>query len=293
VPGFFNLLTRGQVFSRLSKSIAGIEPRRRMPPLARESFTAWFRSRRDLRQTGQRVLLFPDTFNNYFRPETAIAATRALEAAGFRVTIPKADLCCGRPLYDWGWIAKAKSLWAKTFAVLEQEIADGTPVIGLEPACLAAFRDELPNLFPNHRPAQQLSNQSFFFSDFLADRSNGAFRAAGQRGKALVQIHCHQHAIITANGERKLLDDLSLDYEILASGCCGMAGSFGFERGKYDISQTLAERILLPAVRAADADTAILANGFSCREQIEQATGRKTQHIAEAVVQCIGLENVP
>jgi Fe-S oxidoreductase len=293
LPGLFNALTRGRAFSGISKYIAAVDARRTMPPLARETFTAWFRRRRNGRHSGPRVLLFPDTFNNYFRPETAIAATRALEAAGFQVTVPKADLCCGRPLYDWGWLAKAKSLWEKTFKVLQQEIGEGTPVIGLEPACLSAFRDELPNLFPNHRSAEQLSKQAVFFSDFLADHGTATTCGVVHESKALVQIHCHQHAIIKPNGEQKLLDRLSLDYRLLPSGCCGMAGSFGFERGKYDMSQQLAERVLLPAVRGASVDTAILANGFSCREQIEQATSRKTLHIAELVAQRVAAEDVP
>ena len=206
---------------------------------------------------GQRVLLWPDTFNNYFRPETAIAATRALEAVGFEVAIPPRPLCCGRPLYDWGWLSMAQRLWRQTMTVLRTEIEAGMPLIGLEPACLTAFRDELLNLFPNDALAKRLSEQSIFFSDFLADHAEGLnLRQDG--AKALVHIHCHQHAVIKADGERHLLDKLGVDYEVLPSGCCGMAGAFGFAPETYDVSVAVGERVLLPRVRTADSDTLVL-----------------------------------
>jgi Fe-S oxidoreductase len=224
--------------------------------------------------------LWPDTFNNAFRPETAIAATRVLETAGFQVAIPNEPLCCGRPLYDWGWLEDAKHLWSRTFQLLRDEIDAGTPLIGLEPACLSAFRDELVNLFPDQPQARRLHDQSIFFSDFIAEHAN-SLEPPTTVPKALVQIHCHQHAVLKTAGERKLLDRLGVAYEILPSGCCGMAGAFGFEAGKYEVSRRIGERVLLPRVRAASHDTAVLANGFSCREQIEQETGRRTMHIAQ------------
>jgi Fe-S oxidoreductase len=142
------------------------------------------------------------------------------------------------------------------------EIEAGTPLIGLEPACLTAFRDELLNLFPNDALAKRLSEQSVFFSEFLADHADG-LKPRRDGAKALVQVHCHQHAVIKADGERKLLDRLGVDYEVLPSGCCGMAGAFGFE-------------------------PLVLTNGFSCREQIEQGAGRKTLHAAELAARCLG-----
>jgi Fe-S oxidoreductase len=165
----------------------------------------------------------------------------------------------------------------------EKDIEAGTPVIGLEPACVSAFRDELLNFFPRDPRARRLAEQTFFFSDFVARQSLRV--PNGVHGKALVHIHCHQHAVIKADGEKQLLDRLRLDYKILPSGCCGMAGAFGFEHDKYEISQRIAERVLLPAVRAAAPDIAIVTNGFSCREQIEQGTRRRTLHVAELVAQ--------
>src|SRR5262249_25446057 len=154
----------------------------------------------------------------------------------------------------------AKSLWAEVFSSLGNEIREGTPIIGLEPACVSAFRDELIALHPGDERAEQLSRQMLFLTEFLDRRDVDLSKAAGS---ALVQIHCHHHAVITTASEQKVLDRLGIEYEILASGCCGMAGAFGFETGKYDVSMTAAERVLLPAVRAAAPDTLVLANGFS------------------------------
>ncbi len=282
-PSFANLITQTPLLSGAAKAAGGIASARKIPPFAREPFTAWFRRRGAASGGSRRVLLWPDTFNNYFRPETAIAATRALEAAGFTVTIPSRPLCCGRPLYDWGFLDHAKRLWRQIFRTLEQEIAAAVPIVGLEPACVAAFRDELPNLFPDDARAKHLSEQATFFSDFLARHADGLDLSGG--GTGLVQIHCHQHAVMGAEGERKLLDELGLDYTIMPSGCCGMAGAFGFAAETYDVSVAAGERVLLPTVRAAGPGTLVLANGYSCREQIEQGAGRKTLHVAELVAQ--------
>jgi Fe-S oxidoreductase len=227
-----------------------------------------------------RVMLWPDTFNNFFRPDTAIAATELLESLGCEVVIPERPLCCGRPLYDWGMLDAAKTLWREVMGVLDREIAAGTPIVGLEPACVSAFRDELTALFPADPRAKQLSKQTVFLTEFLDQNPHG-LQGLRIDKQALVPIHCHHHAIIKPDAEARVLDKLKLGYEIMQSGCCGMAGSFGFEPDKYEVSMAAAERVLLPKVRGAPLDTLIVANGFSCREQIEQGTGRHTLHIAE------------
>ncbi len=289
-PWLFNMLARAPGLSTLAKAVGGIAQERTIPPFANRTFTSWFRNRGATpNDGGPRVMLWPDTFNNYFRPRTAIAATLSLEAAGYHVVIPNKPLCCGRPLYDWGWLDDAKALWRDTMATLKVEIDAGTPLIGLEPACTSAFKDELPQLFAGDSQAEALSKQTAFFSDFLA-QDGVPLMATPPRNKALVQIHCHQHAIIKDKGERKLLDKLGVSYQVLEAGCCGMAGSFGFEADKYKLSQQIGERVLLPAVRKADKQTAILSNGFSCREQIEQGTGRTTLHIAELTARSLNLE---
>ncbi|HEY1384555.1 MAG TPA: FAD-binding and (Fe-S)-binding domain-containing protein [Dongiaceae bacterium] len=281
-PWLANALTQTPGLSAAAKRIGGIAPQRRIPRFADEPFTTWFH-RNGARPAGARgrVMLWPDTFNNYFRPATAIAATRLLQSFGYQVVIPARPLCCGRPLYDWGMLDSAKKLWRRTLKALEPEIEAGTPIIGLEPACVSAFRDELVGLFHGEERAQRLSRQSFFLTEFL-DRHCDLQRSA-HPSSVLVQMHCHQHAVIKPHSEKSVLGKLGLDHDIMASGCCGMAGSFGFEQAKYPVSMACAERVLLPKVRAAERDTVILANGFSCREQIEQATGRATMHIAELI----------
>jgi Fe-S oxidoreductase len=202
------------------------------------------------------------------------------------VAIPDRILCCGRPLYDWGRIDKAKALWRQTLETLREDIAAGTPLIGLEPACVSAFRDELIDLFPDDERAKRLSEQTLFFTEFL-DRNNCALPRID--GSALVQLHCHHHAIIKPTSEQNVLKKLGIEFEVMASGCCGMAGSLGFEAAKYDVSIKAAERVLLPKVREAAQDTVVLANGFSCREQIEQTTDRRPQHIAELIADHLGV----
>jgi Fe-S oxidoreductase len=285
-PWFANAMMQMPGVSSLAKWIGDIAPQRRIPRYASETFTHWFR-RRGKPASGERVMLWPDTFNNYFRPQTAIAATELLEALGYGVIIPDRPLCCGRPLYDWGRLDRAKALWRRTFESLAPEIRRGTPIVGLEPACVSAFQDELPGLFPGDERAQQLVKQTSFISDFI-DRNCEEASLPRVSGSALVQFHCHQHAVIKTAAEQSVLDKLHLDYEIMKSGCCGMAGSFGFERDKYDVSIAAADRVMLPKIRAASSETMILANGFSCREQIEQCTGRPTLHIAEVVARSVG-----
>jgi len=283
MPWLANAMTQTPGLSDIAKWMGGIAPQRQIPRYASRSFTRWFVARTKPRVQGRRVMLWPDTFNNYFRPQTAIAATRELEALGFQVVIPDRPLCCGRPLYDWGMLDRAKRLWSETLDTLKPEIETGTPIVGLEPACVSAFRDELPGLFPGSEAAQHLAGQTLFISEFLNQQPGDAIPPIG--GSALVHLHCHHHAIIKPDAERALLDRMGMDYELLAGGCCGMAGSFGFETTKYDVSMKIGEQVLLPRVRSAAPETDILANGFSCREQIEQATGRRTLHIAELAAQ--------
>ncbi len=228
------------------------------------------------------VLLWPDTFNNYFRPATARAAVEVLEAAGFRVTIPQANLCCGRPLYDFGMLDRAERLLLDILDQLEPEIEAGIPIIGLEPSCVAVFRDELLNLFPHDQRAQALSKQTFLLSEFL-DRNCANAPLPQLRRKALLHGHCHHKSIMKMTAEESLLTRLGIDFQSPAPGCCGMAGSFGFEHNKYDISQAIGELELLPAVRKAPADWLIIADGFSCREQIAQGTDRRALHLAEVL----------
>ena len=281
-PHLANLLSRTPVISSIAKSIAGIAPERKLPPFAEQTFRDWFFRRQTDVSGKTRVLLWADTFSNHFKPETAKAAVRVLEAAGFNVLVPRQVLCCGRPLYDFGFLPLAKSLLQEILVVLKQEIRAGTPIVGLEPSCVTVFRDELINLFPNDEDAIRLSQQTFLFSEFLQKKAPEAKLPILHR-KALVQAHCHHAAVIKLSDEEAVLKRLGLDYQFLQTGCCGMAGSFGYEKGKYDVSVKCGERGLLPAVRNASKETLIIADGFSCRGQIEQLTDRGAMHLAEVI----------
>lgn len=281
-PGAVNFLTHAPLLERLLKLGGGIALERTVPVFAKQTFKEWYRHRQPRRVEQPRVILWPDTFNNHFFPDTAKAAVAVLEDAGFSVSVPQQSLCCGRPLYDFGMLSLAKRQLRQILDALRDEIRTGTPVVGLEPSCVSVFRDELVNLFPQDVDARRLSRQTFLLSEFLQQRAPHYQPAKLQR-KALVQGHCHQKALMTMEAEDSILKKLGLDYEVLDSGCCGMAGAFGFEQEHFDVSLACGERVLLPAVRHADDETLIIANGFSCREQIEQTTGRRTLHLAEAL----------
>jgi FAD/FMN-containing dehydrogenase/Fe-S oxidoreductase len=309
-PGLANLATQLPFLRDLSKLVAGIPKQRAIPAFAPETFKTWFYRRRFDRTTsnpenkfgkatasavpnstgstrtsaaeGPPVLLWPDTFNNYFHPGTAIAAVEVLEAAGFRVIVPKANLCCGRPLYDHGMLDRAQTLLLQILDKLSPEIEAGIPIVGLEPSCVAVFRDELLNLFPYDKRAQALSRQTLLLSEFLETHAKNLPLPQLNR-KALLHGHCHHKSLMKMTAEESVLHRLAVDFQSPAPGCCGMAGSFGFEPDKYDLSIAIGELELLPAVRQAPPDWLIIADGFSCREQIAQSTPRHALHLAEVL----------
>jgi FAD/FMN-containing dehydrogenase/Fe-S oxidoreductase len=264
------------------KVFGGIAAQRKMPRFARKTFVEQFREtpRPSPARFGKRVLLWPDTFNNHFLPATAMAAAEFLESAGYEVLIPRKRICCGRPLYDWGFLGMARRLLRETLEVLRPELDQGLPVVGLEPSCVSVFRDELLNLFPKDEQARKLAASAMTLSEFIIREQ---LPVPQLHGRALVQAHCHHKSVIRFDAEDAVLKKLGLDYEHPDSGCCGMAGAFGFESRHYDVSMRVGERMILPAVRQADQDTLIIADGFSCREQIEQATGRQPLHLADVL----------
>jgi Fe-S oxidoreductase len=285
VPRLANLMTQTPGLSTVARILAGISQGRSLPRFADRTFVAWFQSRQrqsPVDDRGRRVLLWPDTFNNHFHPDTAIAATEVLEGAGCHVVIPARSLCCGRPLYDHGFLVQAKRLLLEILDELRPELQGGTPIVVLEPSCLAVFRDELVNLFPDDRDAQRLSRQSFLLADFLRTQLSG-YKPPRLARRVMMHGHCHHKATATMDAEEALVRDMTDEVELLDSGCCGMAGSFGFEAKHYDVSIQVGDLVLLPAVRKASADTLIVADGFSCREQIEQGTGRRAVHVAQAL----------
>ena len=261
-----------------AKLLGGIAPAREIPRFAPVTFRDWFRKRGVRNQGKPEVILWADTFNNYFHPEVAAAATEVLEDAGFRVVVPRASLCCGRPLYDYGFLDQANELLVDTLHYLKPSIEAGTPVVGLEPSCLAVFRDEMLDLRPHDEDAKRLHGQVFTLAEFLTQHE---YKAPRLEQNFVVHGHCHQKAIIGLDAEKKLFEAMGAKAEIADDGCCGMAGSFGFEEHKYDVSMQIYEHQLGPHLRSLPPERLVLADGFSCRTQIEQASGRRPLHLAQ------------
>ena len=286
-PGLANAIARGPVTGRLVKALGGVAAEREVPPFAETTFVGWFRGRapRGPAPRGP-VVLWPDTFTNHWHPDTARAGAHVLEDAGYQVLLPPRWVCCGRPLYDFGMLDLAKRTLRRTLRILRPVLSRGLPVVGIEPSCVAVFRDELVNLFPEDPDARRLAAQTCTLAELLADRTDG-WEPPRRIGRAIVQAHCHHRSVMGFGTDEELLRRTGLDVEVLDSGCCGMAGAFGFEADHYDVSVAAGERALLPAVRAAE-DAMVVADGFSCREQIRQGTGRHAWHLAEVLAGTAG-----
>ena len=281
-PGFVNVVTQTPGLSNLAKLFAGMPQGRHIPAFAPETFRSWFRKRGVSNHGKSKVVLWADTFNNYFMPETAQAAVTVLEDAGCEVEVLDQHLCCGRPLYDYGFLDMAKSYLHRNLKALAPYIESETPMVVLEPSCCSVFRDEMHGLLPESSEAQRLAENTFTLSEFLEKKVPG-YHPPRLSGRAIVQGHCHHKAVMRFKEERAVLEKTGLDYEVLESGCCGMAGSFGFEKDKYDVSVACGERALLPEVRNTGLSTIVMADGFSCKEQISQQTNRHALHLAEVL----------
>jgi Fe-S oxidoreductase len=283
LPSVANFFTQTAPFDRAFKLAAGIHPERQIPPFAPLTLKEWFASRPSPSGGGKRLIFWADTFTNYLEPEIGIAAIEALEDGGFHVVIPSGHLCCGRPLYDYGMLDFAKAYLRNVLDRLREDIRAGTPIVGAEPSCIAVFKDELVNLWPNDEDAQRLCKQAHHFSEFMATQANGWEPPPLQRS-ALLHGHCHHKATGGTQPEKQLLEKMGVEVDELDAGCCGMAGGWGYESGHYDISVACGERVLLPRVRDAPVDTIVVADGFSCRSQIEQGrTGRRALHAAQVL----------
>ncbi len=286
LPELANLLTRAPLLGTGIKHAIGMAPERELPPFAPLTLRDWFRARGGtVNRTGPKVILWPDTFNNFFHTEVGVAAVEALEAAGCRVVLPTSRLCCGRPLYDYGMLGLARRYLERIVAELRDELRAGTPVVGVEPSCVAVFKDELPKILPGDEDALRLARQSHHLADYLLARvDEDGWRPERLTGRALLHGHCHHRATGGVEPERKVLERIGLEVEQLQTTCCGMAGSWGFEAGHYQVSMQIAEHSLLPALREAPPDALVVADGFSCRTQVEQARiGRRALHFAQVL----------
>jgi FAD/FMN-containing dehydrogenase/Fe-S oxidoreductase len=282
-PSLFNLPGRIPGINSLIKSVLGVARQRTLPRFAPLNFRDQF-NRAAAPSAGNPVLLWPDTWNNYFHPQALTAAAKLLSAAGSAVQIPKQHICCGRPLYDFGFLDEARRYLLRILDQFAPQIDSGIPVVMLEPSCASVFRDELINFFPNDERAIRLSQQTIMLSEMLARNSSGWQPPQLSGRRIVVHGHCHQKTQMTMKDDLSLLRATGASVELLDSGCCGMAGPFGFETDKFEVSQTLAERVLLPAVRAAAPNDLLVSNGFSCREQIAQNSPRRALHLAEVLV---------
>jgi FAD/FMN-containing dehydrogenase/Fe-S oxidoreductase len=267
------------------KRLGGIAQQREMPKFAKQTFKDWFAERACPNPQADPVVLFADTFNNHLHPQVAQAATLVLEAAGYRVVVPEQPLCCGRPLYDYGMLPTAQRYLHRLLDGLRPWIQEGVPVVGIEPSCVAVFRDELPGLLPQSLDATRLSMQTLTVAESIDMHCD--WEPPRLEQKAIVHGHCHQKAVMGMSAEEKLYERMGLDYEMLDAGCCGLAGSWGFEDGHYDLSVKIGERKLLPKVREVGESTLVIADGFSCKTQIEQLTGRHALHTAEVLAMAL------
>jgi FAD/FMN-containing dehydrogenase/Fe-S oxidoreductase len=276
-----------------AKRVGGIAPEREIPAFATESFTRWFRRRGHSASGGRRVVLWPDSFSNFFHPEVAQAAVRVLESAGFSVSVPSRPVCCGLTWITTGQLGTASRLLRRTIQTLLPDLRAGVPVVVLEPSCAAVFRSDASELLGTDY-AQMLASRTKTLAEILTEAGwpgpsgapgGGAEAATGAPAvphKAVAQVHCHQHAILGFDADTQLLQKCGVDVQVLDSSCCGLAGNFGFERGHYEVSAALAERGLWPAARNADPGTVILADGFSCRTQLAAAkTDTEGLHLAQ------------
>jgi FAD/FMN-containing dehydrogenase/Fe-S oxidoreductase len=278
MPALANFLFHTPGISSLVKLLGGIAGERAMPQFAAETFTDRYRKSNRQRQAGKEVVLYPDVFNDCFFPQALQAALEVLERFGYRVLVPEQRPPAVRPPIDYGMIDYAKDKIMKAVQTLSPFVRAGIPVVILEPSTAAVFRDELPDLFPEHQDGKRVTKLTFLLSEFMEREKLEAPQFAA---KVLLQTHCHQKAVLKGEAARNLLTRMGVEIQEPEKGCCGMAGSFGFERGKYAISMQIAEMNLLPAVKGAETDTHIVADGFSCRTQIMQGSNRKAIHLAE------------
>ncbi|MFH8387064.1 FAD-binding and (Fe-S)-binding domain-containing protein [Kitasatospora sp. NPDC018058] len=286
-PGLANAALQAPGLGRIGKMLAGVDPRRTAPLFADRSFQQ-DRLRSGRPQPDPRdprtVLLWPDTFTDNFHPHIADAAVRVLEDAGFKVAVPDGPVCCGLTWISTGQLVTARRVLKRTTRILRPWLEAGTPIIGLEPSCTAVFRDDAPDLLTGDQDIRHLAAQTRTFAEHLVHHAPDGWHPPQAGRAATVQTHCHQHAVLGTDADRELMRRAGIAANVLNEGCCGLAGNFGFEQGHYDLSQAIAEQGVLPAVRETAPDALVLADGFSCRTQIDQAdTGRQALHLAEAL----------
>jgi len=287
LAGVVNAVTHAPVLHRVVTALGGLEDRE-VPLFASQTLQDWFKERTpngDGPGAGKHrgtVMLWPDTFTNYFHPHVGQAAVEVLESAGWRVTLPPETTCCGLTWISTGQLATGKKILKQTVEVLAEHVRNGGWVIGLEPSCTSVFRGDAPELFPDDQDVARLKDHTLTLAELLTEHTPG-YQPPALHRKVLAQVHCHQHAVLKWDADQKLLKAAGAEPEHLETGCCGLAGNFGFQAGHGKVSKDIAERALLPRLRAANPAAAVLADGFSCRTQIHEldSGGREAMHLAE------------
>lgn len=281
-----NAVNRSPLASVLA-SLLGIHPARRFPDLARQTFEAWFSRRRSAPGRKGRVLYYHDTWTNFFQPSVGMASISVLEAAGFEVEIATGHPCCGRPMLSKGLVEQARKGASSVLKALHPWLNAGIPIIGTEPSCVLTFRDEYLALLPHDSRARELASNSYMLDEFLtANLSDGElvslFLHTSQE-VALFHGHCHQKALVGTSASLRLLEAAGYRVKDSGAGCCGMAGSFGYEAEHYEVSRLMARDRLLPAVQGCGPDDLIVTTGFSCRHQVQDLSARNALHLSEAL----------
>ncbi|WP_286279248.1 (Fe-S)-binding protein [Naasia aerilata] len=291
-PALVNALARIGPLRRLSLRLAGADPRRGVPALPRTTFRSWWTHRPPVPAGRPRVALWADTFTDGLSPDIGRAAVEVLEDAGYEVIVPAGEVCCGLTWITTGQLDTARRKLHATMDALEPLLAEGIPVIGLEPSCTAVLRSDLRELLPGDPRSARIAAGTFTLAEFLsAPRAPhaGTWSSPALDGTAIVaQPHCHHHAVLGWSTDAALLAAAGATVTTVA-GCCGLAGNFGMEQGHYDVSVAVAENALLPALRGAPTDV-FLADGFSCRTQADQLAGRAGLHLAQLLARRLAEE---
>src|SRR5262245_16408425 len=295
MPRVVKAVAHAPGLSTLAQKVGRIDPHRELPRFADRRFTSWFAGRPPTagRTPRGRVMLWPDTFVNNFEPDIGQAAVAVLESAGFGVDVPQPTVCCGLTWISTGQLGLAKRVLRHSLNALRPALRSGTPVVVLEPSCAAVFRSDLPELLYGDEDAHRLASQTHTLGEVLRLKAPD-WEPPRIAASAVVQPHCHQHAVLHYTHEQQLLDGTGMTADVLDAGCCSLAGNFGFEKGHYDVSVACAEDKLMPAIRQADPGALLMADGFGCRTQIRQLSpGSRPMHIAQVLAAALPAGRTP
>ncbi len=285
-PRLVNALMKQRQFAGLARRIAGVDERRALPSFATQTFRDWFATHRPPDRDGATpLLLFVDSFTNHFTPEVGRAAVQVLTAAGYQVQITPTGTCCGLTAISTGQLDVARRTLTRATSTLASLVAGGTPIVGLEPSCTAVLRSDAVDLLGTNE-SRTVAAATHTLAELLA-ATPGYQPPDLTNVDVVAQPHCHHHAVMGWEADAALLRDAGANVDRVG-GCCGLAGNFGAERGHYDVSVAVAENALLPALRDADLDGVVLADGFSCRTQIGELAGRRSRHLAELLAAAEG-----